>query len=134
MLSRNHRPLQARAAAVVIIILAMGAALTACPGFAPKPVTFNERTAAGLASVTYLRDTATSLLATDTISTDDAQNVQDIADVGRTGIDVARRLKATDPGAADAKLQATMLILNSARSYLICRETGRTDCRIEATP
>lgn len=110
------------------IVLCALLALTGCPGFAPKPITFNERMAAGLASVTFIRETATTLLAADRISVADAENVQDQANNARAGLDIAQSLKAIDPTAADAKLQATQLILSSLRNYLVCRESGGTNC------
>lgn len=117
--------------------LILGAALAimaSCAGFAPKPETFNERMAAGLATVTLVRETTTSLLAADTITVDDAQNVQDQANNARAALDLAERLKAIDFTAADAKLETTRLILRGLRNYLVCRESVGQNCIIEASP
>lgn len=117
-----------------LLAFALSATLAGCPGFAPKPETFNERMAAGIGSVTFVRETATTLLAADKVTANDAQNIQDQATNARSALDIAEELKAIDFSAADAKLRATQLVLRSLRSYLVCRESGGANCAIEVTP
>lgn len=103
-------------------------AMNGCPGFAPKPESFNEKMAWSIASVTFVRETATSFLAADKITADEAQTLQDRANNARTVLDAAERLLAIDFSGATAKLEVTRLLLQSLRDYLVCRETGNQNC------
>ena len=86
-----------------------------------SPETFNQRAAAATITVTGIRATATDLLRAKSITADDAQNVQDQADVARKGIDVARTVYKTDPAGADARLTATITVLQALQTYLRTR-------------
>ena len=88
----------------------------------PKPESFKEKLAFGYATVTSVRQSATTLLTAKKISADDAQHVQDQANNARTGLDVARGLEKTDPKAADAKLTAIRTALTALQAYLVSRE------------
>lgn len=96
--------------------------LTACQtlGIA-TPQTFNQRLAAGYATVTGVRDTTAALLTANKLSVADAQNVQTQADTARTGLDLARQLHATNPPAGDAKLDAVVTGLAALEAYLSTR-------------
>jgi hypothetical protein len=83
---------------------------------APSPKTFNERIAAGYISVTEVRRTATVLVQSNSISPDDAQNIQDSADKARTGLDLARTFGNTPQG--EDKLATTLIILTGLQQYL----------------
>ena len=89
----------------------------------PTPQTFNERMAAGIATVSGIRSTATSLLKQGKISVEDASNVQAQADNARAGLDVARKVYATDPSAGNARMTAAVTILNALQTYLNSRST-----------
>lgn len=84
----------------------------------PTPQTTNERIAAAQASVTQARATTTQLLEAKKITSADAANVLKQTDAAREGIDVARTISATDPGAATSKLQAAVAILSALQAYL----------------
>jgi hypothetical protein len=100
--------------AIVLLVL-----LSACQSLGLQtPTSFSERLAAGYASVTTVRDTTTSLLTAGKLTADDGRNIQNQCDTVRGGLDVARTLRANDLAAADAKLQATLTILNALDAYL----------------
>lgn len=87
----------------------------------PTPETFNERWAAAIGTVTQARTTATNLLAAKKISSADAQNVQDQADMARKGLDIARDLSKTDMSAANARLVMASTVLQALQTYLSSR-------------
>lgn len=91
-----------------------------CASFAlEKPRTFNERAAYALASVTALRVAATNALATKTISANDAENVQTLANHARASIDAARAAQALGNATdAVARLALAEGILADLRTYL----------------
>lgn len=94
-------------------------ALAGCQYFGvPKPETFNQKLATGYATVTTIRQTATTLLQADKITVDDAQKAQDQCDNFRAGLDIARSIAATDPQGADTRLQAAIVGLNALNAYL----------------
>jgi hypothetical protein len=96
--------------------------LTACATLGiDAPKTFNERLAAGYTTVTGVRNTAATLLTSNKLSADDAQNVQSQADNARTGLDLARQIHATNPPAADARLDAVVTGLTALQAYLNTR-------------
>lgn len=93
--------------------------LTACATLGiDSPRTFNERLAAGYASVTAARDTTATLLTSGRLSAGDAQNVQSQLDNARTGLDLARQIHATDPVGGDAKIDAVVTALTALQAYL----------------
>lgn len=108
-----------RAALIGLALIAIASCATIG---APTPQTFNERLAAGIATTTAVRQTATALLRDGTIAADDAMNAQAAADASRAGLDVARRLHATDPVAGDARLTAAITGLQAIQSYLASRK------------
>lgn len=91
----------------------------------PAPQTFNERLAAGYVSATSIRTSATTLLNGAVITSSDAENLQKQADVAREGLDVARTLPALQ---AEDKLQATLLILQAAQTYLCGKNPNDPNC------
>lgn len=106
-------------AAMLLISAPLVVILPACTTLGvPQPQTFNERLAAGYSTVSGVRNAATSLLQAGSISADDAENIQVQADNARAGLDIARVVSNTDMQAADAKLQATLLVLEALDQYL----------------
>lgn len=87
------------------------------------PETLSQRIAVTVATVTTVRQTATTLLVAKKISADDAQNIQSQADNVVAGAVIARNLAPVDPAAADAKLQQTRAVLLALQSYLASKET-----------
>lgn len=94
--------------------------IAGCAGI-PTPETYNEKLAAGYQSVTAVRDAALGLLAAKRLTADDAQNVQQQADHARAALDISRKMRATDPAASDAKLQAAIVGLTALQAYLASR-------------
>lgn len=88
-----------------------------------QPKSFNERLAAGYATLTTARDSAGTLLAAGKITAPDAQQIQNQCDNVRSGLDIARNIHAKDPQAADAKLTAVLAGLNALSAYLQTRGT-----------
>lgn len=86
------------------------------------PETFNQKLAVGYATVTQVRETATSLLVAQKIGSKDAENVQASADVARVGLDTARTMAAVDPTAANAKVDAIRTGLTALSAYLASRQ------------
>lgn len=97
-----------------LILSGLLVALSACATFK----TFNEKVALGYTTVTQVRDTTKTLLESDHISVNDAQNVQKQADNVREGIDIAREMKANDTPGADNKLQSVSVALKALKKYL----------------
>lgn len=104
--------------------LALVALLIGCASAGvPAPQTFNQNVAAGIASVTAVRQSATVLLKADKISVSDAQNVQQQADTAMAGIVIARQLGAVDPAAGQTKLTAAITVLTALNAYLAAKGT-----------
>jgi hypothetical protein len=117
----------ARPLMLVLLAATAVAVLSACASLGvPTPKTFSERLAAGYTSVTTTRQTATILLNGQVISSADATNIQKQADVAREGLDVARTLQGID---AEKKLDATLLILDAAHSYLCAKAPTNPNCQ-----
>lgn len=91
----------------------------------PTPQTFSERLAAGYVSAKSIRTSATVLLNGSVITSGDAENLQKQADVAREGLDIARTLPSLD---AENKLQATLLALQAAQSYLCGKNPNDPNC------
>lgn len=87
----------------------------------PQAETFNQKMAVAYASVTQIRTTASQLLDAKKISADDAQNVLAATDSARAGLDIARKMAATDPAAAENRLTAVRAGLAALASYLATR-------------
>ncbi len=105
------------AAALVLLAITGCAAL----GIA-TPQTFNEKEAAAITTVTAIRSTATGLLTGGKITAADARNVQTQADTAREAIKVADSIHATDPAAAENRLDAVVVGLNALNAYLATRK------------
>lgn len=104
------------------IVIVMAWLLAACASVGlPTPQTFNERLAVGYATVTIVRDTATTLVTASKISPLEAQNVQNQADHARDALDLARVTAKTDPASADTRLTATLQLLTALQSYLAAK-------------
>lgn len=80
---------------------------------------FNGQAALAMQTVTEVRAQGEMLLDADKIQADDAQNIQNLADNVRAGVDIARTVHATDPAAGDKRLQAATLSLKGLRAYLL---------------
>ena len=93
----------------------------ACASLMPQ--TFNQKLLVGYSTVTEIRVQTTNLLTGKKITPDDAENVQKQADTAREALDVARGLKASNPTAADAKLDATRTVLVALQTYLASKAT-----------
>lgn len=88
----------------------------------PTPSTFNEKLAVGVASVTSVRTSATTLLQAGKITPADAQNIQTQADTAREGLNVARGLSGTDLTGAGNKLTAATAVLTALQTYLLTKQ------------
>jgi hypothetical protein len=98
----------------VLLLLALG-----CATFGiPTPQTFNERLAAGYTTATTIVAATTTLLAAKKLSSADAENVLKQTDTAVAGLDISRNLSLTDLAAANTKLTATLVVLNSLQAYL----------------
>ena len=116
-----------------IIVLGVALALPAAtlPGCAQgtnifgstalAPQTFNERLAVAYTAVTGIRQSATTLLGSNTITAEDGDNVLKATDVARAGLDIARKLSTLDLTSADAKLNAVSITLTALSEYLTTR-------------
>ena len=98
----------------LLVLLAAGCASLGVP----VPQTFNQKAAAALTTVTGARQTTLTLLQAHKLTPDDAENVDKQADNLRQGIEVARTIHGTDPGAGDTKLGATIAALQVLTAYL----------------
>lgn len=97
--------------------------LTACAALGVlSPQTFNEKEAAAISTVTGARSTAIALLTADKISAADARNIQTQADNAREAIAIASAIHATDPAAAENRLDAVIVGLNALNAYLATRK------------
>jgi hypothetical protein len=83
-----------------------------------EPQSFDQRLLVGYESVAGVRQVAATLVTSKAISVGDAENVQLGADNARAGLDIAASLKPVDPTAADARLQASLMILRALNAYL----------------
>jgi hypothetical protein len=105
-----------------MVVLLLLVPLAACaPIGVSTPQTFDERLAASVATVSAVRTSTTTLLRENLISAEDAQRLRAQADDARSGIDVAKALHATEPGASDTRLAAVRLDLNGLQTYLNSR-------------
>jgi hypothetical protein len=105
-----------------LLLAAVIVFLSACASMGvPSPQNFGEQLAVGISTVTEVRNSAGTLLVAKKISADDAQNVQTQADNARAALDVARSMRATDPGGAQTKLTTTITILQGLKAYLATR-------------
>ena len=103
-------------------VLWLLALVTACaPIGVSTPQSFDERLAAGVATVSAVRTTTTALLREERISADDAQRVQAQADNAREGLEEARKLHASDPDGGSARLASARSDLQALQMYLNSR-------------
>lgn len=93
----------------------------AAVGLSDTP-SFNEGMAVGLTTVTTVRNTATVLLKARKLTAEDGDNVLKTTDTARAGLDVARRLAATDLKSAQGKLEAVRAVLAAQQAYLALKE------------
>lgn len=106
-----------------LMLALLALVLAACTTLGtPAPQTISERIAVTVATVTAVRQSATTLLQAKKISVADAENIQQQADNVVAGAQVARSLAPVDPSAADAKLQQTRAVLTALQAYLTTRE------------
>ena len=100
-------------------VLWLPALLAACaPLWVSTPQTFDERLSDAIAKASAVRTTTTTLHREGQVSADDAQRVQTQADAAREGLETARGLNATDPGAGSVRLAAEMATLESLQKHL----------------
>lgn len=113
-----------RRLAVTYVIVAL---LAACSYLGlPQASTFHQRAAVALGTVSAVRDSAAAMLGAGTLGVEDAENVQRQADLARESIDIARALHASDPGAAESRLDVTIRSLQLLQAYLRSREAPPT--------
>ena len=87
------------------------------------PQTFDDRLGVAYGTVTAVRDAATTLVNADKITAADAQNVQDQANNARTGLDLAKSFRTTNPDLAQTKMATAIQVLAALQSYLTSRST-----------
>ena len=107
----------------VVVGIYLALLMAACTAIGIQTQTFNQKLLVAYSTVTEVRVQTTNLLTGKKITPDDAQNVQKQADTAREALDVARSLKATNPTAADAKLDATRTVLVALQTYLASKAT-----------
>lgn len=118
-----HGNEQGNARTSALLGLLAAAVLTACGTLGlPQLNSFNERLAGATSTISTVRDTAAVLVNADVITAEDGQNVLEQTDHARAGVDIARTLRSVDPEAADAKLRASIQILNALEAYLRSRQ------------
>lgn len=99
---------------------------TACEQFGiTKSSTVNEKILTGVNLITEIRNNADIALAAKQISAEDAQNVQNQANLAREGLVVARAYSKDDVSAANAKIDAQRVILNELKRYLLSKGAGK---------
>lgn len=94
--------------------------VAACAQFgAQAPENLQQSIAYGYSSVASVRNTATILLTSKTISVADAKMVQTMADQARTALDLAAEAsKAGKPADANSALQLANTVLTQLQTYL----------------
>ena len=103
----------------VLLLLSL---LTACaPIGVSTPQTFDERLASGIATVSAVRTTTTTLYREGLITPDDAQRIQAQATDARESLDVVEQVHATDPAAGNAQLTQVTTNLQGLQTYLNTR-------------
>lgn len=109
---------------LTLLIAALAVAfLIGCAAIgSPTPDTFNQKLAVAVASVTEVRNTATTLLVAKKISAPDARNIQAQADVAREGLDVARGMSTTDLSEASTRLEVANTALRALQTYLLAKQ------------
>lgn len=106
-----------------LTLLSTLAVLSACSALGvPTPQTTEERIVVTMSTVTGVREASLALLTAKKITAADAQNIQQQADNVRAGTVIAQAMLATDPTAADAKLQQTRAMLIALQAYLATKE------------
>lgn len=96
----------------------MVVALVSCAQLGITTDTPEKRLAVGYVTATSVNQAAVALGKQGKLSSADAQHVLDSTRAATRGLDVARDLLKADPKAADAKLQAQMVILKALEDYL----------------
>lgn len=110
---------KARTAVAIMTLSIVASILVACGTLGlVTPKTFNERLAAGYATVTTVRTVTTSLLDSHTITSRDAQNVQTQANNARDALDIASDIHKTAPKAGDDKLKAAEDVIHVLQKYV----------------
>jgi len=108
-----------------ILAVALIAFLTACAS-----TDFNQNLAAGYSANAGIRQSATTLLNTKQMSSDDGQNVLEQTDSARKGLDLARSFCNVDPKThlcrgdlttATNKLTAARAVLQAVQAYLLTK-------------
>lgn len=100
----------------LIAILAL-AFLAACA----TPQSFNERLLAGYSTVTEIRNGATAAVGLKQIDSADAENIQAQANTARSGLDLARSMRPTQPQSAENKLSSVQTIISALKAYLLAK-------------
>jgi hypothetical protein len=111
-----HYPARLFLLALMSLVVGMVGACAAMGGIAPE--TYGERLAYAKITVTGARQLGGQLLDARKISADDAQQIQNQADLARDSIKVVEGMRATDPTAADIRLQGIVAGLRGLAIYL----------------
>jgi hypothetical protein len=99
------------------------AILSACSSLGVPPAdTVAKRLAAGYVMVNTVADGASKLLATGRITPDEARRVHGGLQEAVAGLDAAGAIGATDPAAAQNRLQASITILTTLQAYLASKQ------------
>jgi hypothetical protein len=99
------------------------AMLSACASLGVPPAdTFAKRLAAGYVTVQTVADSAAKLHAAGRITSDEARHVRSGLQETLAGLDAARAVGATDPAAAQTRLQASIQMLTALQAYLSTKQ------------
>ena len=107
----------------IVIVTMLVAGLVACAAMGvPTADTFNKKLLGGYATVETVAKTASVLRTAGKLSDVDLNNVVATNRQAIAGLDIAAATAKTDLGAANTKLQATLVILTALESYLTSQQ------------
>lgn len=116
MMSKSSR--NALSIAIVLGFLAL-LLLSACAQLGlQQPATFPEKLAAAVATNAEVRKQAADALVLGAIDVDQAKSILQTTDAVRQGLEIARGVYATDPNAANARLNTLVATLTALQAHL----------------
>jgi hypothetical protein len=105
----------------LLLVIALAFALIGCA----TPQTFNQRLLVGYETVAETRTQTATLLNGRLISSADAENVQQQANLAREGLDIAKGMRSTQPQAAEQKLSSMQTVISALKAYLMLKEGAK---------